>query len=71
MKKDFDGLTAHCLRHTFIDRLRAVECPMDLIDKIGGWKSISSIGNSYELGYRIEKIRVFLIEIKIRSVVFT
>ena len=44
---DFDGLTAHCLRHTFRDRLRAVECPMDLIDQIGGWESVSSIRNSY------------------------
>ena len=33
---DFDGLTAHCLRHTFRDRLRAVECPMDLIDRLVG-----------------------------------
>ena len=53
---DFDGLTAHCLRHTFRDRLRAVECPMDLIDQIGGWKSVSSIRNSYEQGYTIECI---------------
>jgi integrase len=51
-EEDFDGLTAHCLRHTFRDRLRAVECPMDLIDQIGGWKSVSSIGNSYGLGYK-------------------
>ena len=36
LKKDFDGLTAHCLRHTLRDRLRAVEFPMDLIDQIGG-----------------------------------
>ena len=54
---DFDGLTAHCLRHTFRDRLRAVECPMDLIDQIGGWKSINSIGNGYGEGYDIERIR--------------
>ena len=54
---DFDGLTAHCLRHTFRDRLRAVECPMDLIDQIGGWKSIHSIGNGYGEGYDIERIR--------------
>jgi len=47
LKKDFNGLTAHCLRHTFRDRLRAVECPIDLIDQIGGWKSVSSIGNGY------------------------
>jgi len=57
LKKDFDGLTAHCLRHTFRDRLRAVECPLDLIDQIGGWKSVSSIGNSYGKGYTIWQIK--------------
>ena len=31
LKKDFDGLNAHCLRHTLRDRLRAVECAMDHI----------------------------------------
>jgi integrase len=65
LKKDFDGLTAHCLRHTFRDRLRAVECPMDLIDQIGGWKSVSSIGNSYGLGYRMEPIKIILGDIKV------
>ena len=57
LKKDFAGLTAHCLRRTLRDRLRAVECPIDLIDQIGGWKSVSSIGNSYGEGYDIETIR--------------
>jgi len=57
LKKDFDGLTAHCLRHTFRDRLRAIECPMDLIDQIGGWKSVSSIGNSYGNGYKLVKLQ--------------
>jgi len=56
LKKDFGGLTAHCLRHTFRDRLRAVECPIDLIDQIGGWKSVSSIGNSYGKGYSFDKV---------------
>ena len=65
LKKDFDGLTAHCLRHTFRDRLRAVECPMDLIDQIGGWKSVSSIGNNYGLGYRMEPIKIILGDIKV------
>ena len=65
LKKDFDGLTAHCLRHTFRDRLRAVECPMDLIDQIGGWKSVSSIGNSYGKGYRLTKIRKVIERIKV------
>ena len=56
LKKDFDGLTAHCLRHTFRDRLRAVECPLELIDQIGGWKSVSSIGARYGQGYSIEQL---------------
>jgi integrase len=60
LKKDFDGLTVHCLRHTFRDRLRAEECPMDLTDQIGGWKSVSSIGNSYGKVYRMKQIKVFL-----------
>jgi integrase len=60
LKKDFNGLTAHCLRHTFRDRLRAVECPMDMIDQIGGWKSVSSIGNNYGQGYSMGQIRKWI-----------
>tara|TARA_E500000075_G_scaffold61737_1_gene55548 strand:- start:1150 stop:1938 length:789 start_codon:yes stop_codon:yes gene_type:complete len=67
LKKDFDGLTAHCLRHTFRDRLRAVECPIDLIDQIGGWKSASSIGNSYGEGYRLEKVEAVMRDVKMGS----
>ncbi len=51
LKKDFGGLTAHSLRHTFRDRLRAVECPMDMIDQIGGWRSVDGIGAGYGHGY--------------------
>ena len=70
LKKDFDGLTAHCLRHTFRDRLRAVECPLDLIDQIGGWKSVSSIGSKYGRGYSARKIeswiaKITLVEVRI------
>jgi len=67
LKKDFDGLTAHCLRHTIRDRLRAVECPLDLIDQIGGWKSVSSIGNSYGKGYSIRKIKKFIEGIRLQD----
>ncbi|MDB0060398.1 tyrosine-type recombinase/integrase, partial [Planktomarina sp.] len=57
LKKDFGGLTAHSLRHTMRDRLRAVECPMDMIDQIGGWRSASSIGKNYGQGYSQLKIK--------------
>ena len=51
LKRDFSGLTAHSLRHTFRDRLRAVECPMDMIDQIGGWRSVGGVGTNYGHGY--------------------
>jgi hypothetical protein len=35
------------------DRLRAVECPAEIIDQIGGWSN-SGVGSSYGNGYRIE-----------------
>ena len=65
LKNDFGGLTAHCLRHTFRDRLRAVECPMDMIDQIGGWKSVSSIGNGYGKGYPLEKLEEWFVRLQI------
>jgi integrase len=37
LKKASDGKTAHCFRHTFRDRLRAEECPLELLDALGGW----------------------------------
>jgi hypothetical protein len=39
------------------DRLRAVECPMDMIDQIGGWKSVSGVGVTYGQGYQVGQIR--------------
>jgi len=60
LKRDFGGLTAHCLRHTMRDRLRAVECPMDMIDQIGGWRSVATIGVGYGKGYSIEAIRAVM-----------
>ena len=57
LKRDFDGLTAHSFRHTMRDRLRAVECPMDMIDQIGGWRSVGGVGARYGEGYRVQTIR--------------
>ena len=40
----------HGLRHSFRDRLRAVEAPQELIDQLGGW-SMASVGQGYGSGY--------------------
>ena len=61
LKMDFGGLTAHCLRHTFRDRLRAVECPTDMIDQIGGWSSVNSAGSSYGHGFNSEIVTKYVL----------
>ena len=45
------------------DRLRAVNCPSDMIDQIGGWSS-GKIGEGYGDGYSIEMIVRWLLQIK-------
>ena len=56
LKKNF-GHTAHSLRHTFSDRLRASGCPLELIDQIGGWSSIGTIGSKYGQEYALDAVR--------------
>ena len=56
LKRDF-GLTAHSLRHTFRDRLRASGCPLELIDQVGGWSSVGTIGSKYGQGYDLVAVR--------------
>ena len=57
---------AHCLRHTFRDRLRALECPMDMIDQIGGWRSVGGVGAGYGEGFHIFKLQDFLSKVLIK-----
>ena len=45
-----EGYTMHSFRHSMRDRLRAVECPSDIIDQIGGWL-MQGVGASYGEGY--------------------
>jgi integrase len=59
------GLTAHSLRHKFRDRLKASGCPMELIDQIGGWWSIGTIGTKYGQGYDLNAVREQLDAVKI------
>ena len=65
LKKNFNGMTADCLRHTIRDRLRAVECPLDPIDQIGERKSVSSIGNSYGKGYSNDGVKSWMFKAEI------
>ena len=44
------------------DRLRAVECPKEIIDQIGGWLS-SDVGESYGEGFPLDNIAKWLIKI--------
>lgn len=60
LKGRFEGKTAHCLRHTFRDRLRAVECPLEMIDALGGWSSIGTAGSRYGRGFSLEHKRHWL-----------
>ena len=48
-----DNCVIHSFRHSLRDRLRAVECPSDIVDAIGGWKT-SGIGHGYGNGYPIK-----------------
>jgi site-specific recombinase XerD len=43
----------HSFRHAMRDRLRAVECPSDIQDAIGGWQT-NGIGHGYGKGYPLE-----------------
>ena len=56
LKRDFGGLTAHSLRHIFRDRLRAVECRMDMIYQIGGYRSVGVWGRATGRGINYRKL---------------
>ena len=47
-----DGCVIHSFRHSLRDRLRAIECPADIIDAIGGWAT-EGIGHQYGQGHSL------------------
>lgn len=65
LKKLNEGKTAHCLRHTFRDRLRAIECPLELLDALGGWSAIQGAGRRYGEGYNLNQKREWLLKMAI------
>jgi len=51
-----EGCVVHSFRHSMRDRLRAVECPKEIIDQIGGWSS-SDVGESYGDGFHLSNVK--------------
>ena len=57
-----EGCVIHSFRHSLRDRLRAVQCPSDIIEQIGGW-STAGVGQSYGEGYELTATIEFLMQI--------
>lgn len=53
------GCTMHSFRHSLRDRLRAVECPSDIADQIGGWAR-DGVGQGYGKGYQLGLLHTWL-----------
>jgi integrase len=54
-----DGCTMHSFRHSMRDRLRAVQCPSDITDQIGGWTT-DGVGQGYGSGYPLSVLKEWL-----------
>ena len=54
-----EGCVIHSFRHSLRDRLRAVQCLLDMIDQIGGW-STAGVGQAYGEGYGLSLKREWL-----------
>jgi len=57
-----ENCVIHSFRHSLRDRLRAVECPSDIVDAIGGWKT-SGVGQGYGNGYPLEVLERWMMKI--------
>ena len=58
-----ENCVIHSLRHSFRDRLRTVECPSDVIDKLGGWLT-AGVGQSYGKGYPLDVLYKWISKLK-------
>jgi integrase len=65
------GCCVHSFRHSMRDRLRAVNCSTEMIDQIGGWSSIGTVGSKYGQGYDLGMVRENLEAVRIDRVSIT
>ena len=56
-----DNYVVHGFRHSFRDRLRAIECPSEIINQLGGW-SLKSVGEGYGRGYELSVLSKWLLK---------
>ena len=61
-----DGCVVHSFRHSMRDRLRAVQCPSDIIDQIGGWQT-AGVGQGYGRGYELDVLHSWATKVAIPS----
>ena len=54
-----DNSVIHSFRHSLRDRLRTVECPSEIVDAIGGWKT-SGVGHGYGDGDPLEVLEKWM-----------
>ena len=54
-----EEIVVHSLRHAFRDRLRAINCPPEIIDRLGGWTRVG-VGETYGEGYTTEVYHSYL-----------
>ena len=57
-----NGCVVHSFRHSMRDQLRAVECPAEIIDQIGGWKT-AGVGEGYGVGFKPKTLLAWLRQI--------
>ena len=57
-----EGCVIHSFRHSLRDRLRAVQCPSDMIDQIGDW-STAGVGQAYGEGYSVSGLYNFMLDL--------
>lgn len=55
-------MVVHSLRHAMRDRLRELECPVEVIDTIGGWAR-DGIGETYGKGYSLSVLKKWLMKL--------
>ena len=61
-EKLLNDYVIHGFRHSFRDRLRAIECPTEIIDQLGGW-SLRSVGEGYGKGYELSVLNKWLLKL--------